>query len=165
MAPGVSLSREYPERPICSAAAVILKGQDVLLIQRGFAPRKGIWTFPGGAADTGETAREACAREVREETGLVVSVGPAIEVVDVMEPDGDRWRYHYTIIDFLAEVEPSSPPLLAGDDACDARWVPVNSISEYDLTPVALHVLERALWLRDNPGPAWEGSVRTIIGA
>jgi ADP-ribose pyrophosphatase YjhB (NUDIX family) len=164
-------SREYPARPIASAAAVILRGErvpgviEVILVQRGFPPRKGIWTFPGGAVEVGETVREACAREVLEETGLTVHVGPVIEAVDVMQADEARWRYHYTIMDFLAELDPASGPLCAGSDACDARWVAVDTLEPYDLTPVALHVLRRALWLRESGvGPQMPGDVRTLIG-
>lgn len=157
--------REYPARPITSVAAVILKGAEVLLIRRAFPPRQGIWTFPGGAVEVGETAREACAREVLEETGLTVDVGPVIEAVDVMGRDGERWRYHYTILDFLAEVTAGSGPARAGSDASEARWVPLDAIAPFDLTPVALHVLARALWLRENGGgPRLSEDIRTLIG-
>ncbi|HEY3268121.1 MAG TPA: NUDIX hydrolase [Armatimonadota bacterium] len=144
------MSREYPARPIASAAAVILRGSDVLLIRRGYPPRQGIWTFPGGAIEVGETAREACSREVLEETGLRVRVGAVIEAVDVMQPEEGRWRYHYTIMDFLAEPLPGSDEPQAASDASDARWAPVDALDDYGLTPIALHVLRRALWMRAN---------------
>lgn len=159
------MNREYPERPVASAAAVILRENEVVLIRRGFPPRQGIWTFPGGAIEAGETAREACAREILEETGLTIQVGPVIEAVDVMQQVASRWRYHYTILDFLAEVHPESGELCAGSDACDARWVPVGDVLQYDLTPVAQHVLERGIWLRENGcGPCLEHGAYTIIG-
>lgn len=158
--------RRYPERPVTSVAAVILRGDEVLLIRRAFPPRQGIWTFPGGAVEVGETAREACAREALEETGLTVDVGPVIEAVDVMERDGDRWRYHYTILDFLAEMTAGSGPARAGSDASDVRWAPVEGIAAYGLPPVARHVLTRALWLREHgPGPLMADDVRHLVGS
>lgn len=156
--------REYPARPIASAAAVILRGNEVLLIRRAHPPRQDIWTFPGGAVEVGETAREACAREVLEETGLSVSVGPVVEAVDVMQPDGERWRYHYTILDFLAEVAAGSEPARAASDAREVRWARVDALEAYDLTPVALRVLERALWLREHGGgPSASEDTRTLM--
>lgn len=142
------MSREYPERPIASVAAVVLDGSRVLLVRRGRAPREGIWTFPGGAMEVGETAREACAREILEETGLTIRVGPPVEVVDIREADGPRWRYHYTIIDFLAEPAPESGPLAAATDAAEAVWAPLDALKQYDLDPVTVRVLEQAIEMR-----------------
>lgn len=158
------MKREYPDHPVTSAAAVILKGDAVLLIKRGLPPRAGIWTFPGGAVEVGETAREACAREVLEETGLTVNVGPVVDAVDIMEQDGARWRYHYTVLDFLAEVQASSLDLCAASDASDAVWAPLDDLDRYDLTPLARHVLARALWMRaGEPGPQMEMGAKAII--
>jgi ADP-ribose pyrophosphatase YjhB (NUDIX family) len=141
--------REYPTRPIASAAAVVLDGGRVLLVRRGRAPRKDIWTFQGGAIELGETAREACAREVFEETGLTVRVGPPVEVVDIKEADGNRWRYHYTIVDLLAEVAPDSGPIEAATDAAEAVWAPLGALDPYHLDPVTLRVLEQAVEIKE----------------
>jgi 8-oxo-dGTP diphosphatase len=47
----------------------------VLLVERGQPPGAGLWTVPGGRLEPGETLAQGVAREVREETGLVVEVG------------------------------------------------------------------------------------------
>jgi ADP-ribose pyrophosphatase YjhB (NUDIX family) len=165
MAKGGRVKREYPDHPVTSAAAVVFMGDTVLLIRRGFPPRAGIWTFPGGAVEVGETAREACAREVLEETGLTVNVGPVVDAVDIMEQDGSRYRYHFTVLDFLAEIDPSSGGLQPASDACAAVWAPLDDLARYDLAPLAQHVLARALWMRaGEPGPLLGIGARTTIG-
>ncbi|HEY3415227.1 MAG TPA: NUDIX domain-containing protein [Armatimonadota bacterium] len=159
------MSREYPARPIASAAGIVLQDDMVLLIRRALPPGLGIWTFPGGAVEVGETAREACARELLEETGLRVLVGPVVEAVDIMQLEGARWRYHYTVMDFLAEVAPGSGGLEAGSDACEAVWAPLGDLGRYELAPLTRQVLERARWMRTiGPGPLIEPGARTNIG-
>jgi ADP-ribose pyrophosphatase YjhB (NUDIX family) len=97
--------------------------------------------------ELGEDARAACAREVFEETGLSVRVGRPVEIVDIMDADGDRWRYHYTIVDFLAEVTRESGPLEAATDAAEAVWARLDALEAYRLDPVTLRVLRQAVAL------------------
>ena len=61
----------------CDAVIFDSPGEKVLLTRR---TDNGRWCLPGGAMDPGESASECCAREVLEETGLVVSVGRLIGV-------------------------------------------------------------------------------------
>jgi 8-oxo-dGTP diphosphatase len=61
-------------RPIACTGAIVWRGDDVLLIRRGKAPRKGEWSIPGGRIEFGEMMRYAAMREVREETGCEVEI-------------------------------------------------------------------------------------------
>jgi 8-oxo-dGTP diphosphatase len=119
----VSLDRTYPDRPWCCVGVVVWKGDHVLLIQRGKEPRKGEWSIPGGSHELGETVREAAAREVLEETGIKVNLGPIVDVIDAVRRDASgRVATHYMLVDFAATWVAGEP--IAGDDAMAAEWVP-----------------------------------------
>src|SRR3989440_8404211 len=94
--------RRYPERPIVGVGAVVLDGDRVLLAKRAHEPLKGQWSLPGGGVEIGETLEEALRREVLEETGLAVSVGPVVEIFERIERQADgRIEYHFVIVDYL----------------------------------------------------------------
>ncbi|MSO85713.1 MAG: NUDIX domain-containing protein [Rhodospirillales bacterium] len=115
------MSREYPDRPVAGVGAVIIERGRVLLVRRGSPPRAGHWSLPGGAQELGETFAEACVRETREETGLVVEVLGLVDVVDsIARDDAGRVRYHYLLADVLAR--PAGGTLKAASDVTDARW-------------------------------------------
>jgi 8-oxo-dGTP diphosphatase len=117
----LSSSREYPDRPFISVCAIIWKDDKVLLTRRGKEPRKGEWSFPGGAQDTGETALEALHREIAEETGLEIEIGPLIEVIDsITKDDNDQVQYHYTILDYVARHKHGTA--VAADDVSEVMW-------------------------------------------
>ena len=98
-------NRSFPARPIVGVGAVVVDDGRVLLVKRAQAPLKGEWSLPGGAVEVGETLSAAVQREVLEETGLVVSVGPIVEVLDRIHTDGDgRVEYHYVLIDYACTV-------------------------------------------------------------
>src|SRR5512140_3693988 len=101
-------------------AVIVDDGGRVLLVQRGQPPLLGEWSLPGGAVEVGETLAAAIQREVFEETGLVVAVGPIVEVLDRMHADVDgRVEYHYVLVDYLCSV--AGGQLRADSDAADAR--------------------------------------------
>ena len=76
-------TREYPERPIVGVGGVIVDERGrVVLIRRRYEPMAGRWSLPGGGVEIGETLEEGVAREMLEETGFEVEVGPVIEVFD-----------------------------------------------------------------------------------
>jgi ADP-ribose pyrophosphatase YjhB (NUDIX family) len=150
--------REFPPRPIVGVGAVVLDGDSVLLIRRGQEPLKGQWSIPGGAVELGERLDAAVAREVREETGLDVDVGPVVEVLDRIRPDDDpaRPRFHYVLVDFLCRPTDAasrrvsaqslpSPPLTPSSDADEARWVRLESLAHYAVANATLRVIHKAV--------------------
>ena len=69
--------------------AVIVRDGQVLIVKRRYEPLAGRWSLPGGTLELGETLEAGVVREMREETGLDVDVGPVIEVFDrIMFDDG-----------------------------------------------------------------------------
>ena len=150
---GPRRSREYPERPIVGVGAVIVQDGKVVLIRRRYEPLAGQWSLPGGTLELGETLEAGTAREMLEETGLVVDVGPVIEVFDrIMFDDTRRVRYHFVLVDYLCW--PVSGELRAGSDVDDAALVGPDDLARYAITKKATAVIERGLELaRKAPRP------------
>jgi mutator protein MutT len=136
----------HPARPIVGVGAVIVHDGRVLLVKRGHAPLKGEWNLPGGAVELGETLVTAVVREVLEETGLSVEVGPVVDVVDrVYRADDGKVEYHYVIVDYLCH--PTGGLLEHGSDADDVRWVDPADLQALRVTPTAIAVVRKALSL------------------
>jgi 8-oxo-dGTP diphosphatase len=115
----------------------------VLLVQRGRPPAAGLWTVPGGRVEPGETLAAACRREVHEETGLEVTVGALVEVVERFVRDqAGALRHHFVIHDYLVEVTGGS--LAPASDARDARWCEPADLERLPLTEGLLPVIDRA---------------------
>lgn len=142
----VDPSRRHPERPIACVGGVIVDGTRVVLVQRGQPPLQGEWSLPGGAVEVGESLDAAVAREVREETGLVVDVGPVVDVLErIHHGDDGRVEYHYVIIDYLCR--PRGGTLACGSDAAAARWVDAADLPGFKPTQKVRDVVARALAL------------------
>ena len=143
------MSREYPDYPRVGVGAVVLDGDRVLLIQRGGTTLPGKWSIPGGLVELSETTREAVCREISEECGLEIDLVDVCGVLDrvVRDPDG-RVRYHWVLVDFLAVTRGGT--LCAGDDAADARWVPIDEVETYDTTDGLMDMIRRAMALRER---------------
>ena len=135
--------RTYPERPIAAVAAVVFKGNDVLLVSRGREPRLGEWGLPGGAQELNETVFEGARREVMEETGVEIEIIGLIDVIDTIRRDADgRVELHYTLVDYAALWR--SGEARAGDDAMDVKWMPVAEVPSLGLWSETVRVIRRA---------------------
>ena len=135
--------RLYPARPIVGVGAVVVEDAHVLLIKRKYEPLALRWSLPGGALEVGEPLELGVARELAEETGLVVRVGPVIEVFDrILRDDDGRVKYHFVLVDYLCV--PIGGSLQAGDDVSEAVWVHFDGLAPYQLTDKALEIISRA---------------------
>lgn len=106
---------------------VVFAGDDVLLIERGQQPFQGELALPGGYIDPGEDTRTAAARELAEETGLVVD--PAdLRLVGVYDRPGRDPRGNVASTAYTVTV-PVGTVIAAGDDAAAAAWTPLPEIA------------------------------------
>ncbi len=137
--------RLYPERPIVGVGAVVIDEQgQVVLIRRRFEPLAGQWSLPGGTLELGETLEAGVAREILEETGLVVAVGAVIEVFDrIMLDEAARVRYHFVLVDYLCR--PTGGQLAAGSDVDDAVRADPADLVRFGLTSKAAAVIARGV--------------------
>jgi ADP-ribose pyrophosphatase YjhB (NUDIX family) len=87
----------------------------------------------------GETLAEAAAREVMEETGLSIEVGPVLWAGESIGP-GRPPEWHYVIVDFAAELKGGQ--LLAGDDAAEVAWVPLDTAATLPMPATMKELLE-----------------------
>ena len=114
--PNEGAQRRYP---IPCVGVVCWRGDEVLLIKRGRAPRQGEWSIPGGKVELGESLEAAALRELLEETGVTAEMAGLVDVYEILEPE-----YHYVLIDYAAHWVAGEPR--AGDDADDACFVPID---------------------------------------
>ncbi len=130
-----------PPRPSIGVSAIIFDAQErVLLIQRGTPPAQGFWHVPGGKLEAGESLIEGIHREVKEETGLEVIIGPIMAVVERRQEG-----FHYVIIDFLAQLkDPSQTAIRPADDAAACAWVDETELDQYPIAEGLLPILKRA---------------------
>ncbi|MBR8538266.1 NUDIX hydrolase [Carboxylicivirga sediminis] len=116
---------EYP-RPAVTTDVVLLAKQtrQLLLIQRGNEPYKGLWALPGGFVDMDEELSDAALRELREETGI-----DTIAIEQFKTYGGvNRDPRHRTIS--VVYIAVTGQPLFAQgmDDAADARWFDIDKL-------------------------------------
>jgi 8-oxo-dGTP diphosphatase len=115
------------DRPEVCVGAVAVDDDRLLLIRRGRGAAQGAWSVPGGRVEAGETLAEAVVRELREETGLDAVCS---ELIGWVERIGDD--HHFVIFDFAVTVLDDGDPV-AGDDAAEARWVPLHEVTDLAL--------------------------------
>jgi len=119
---------------VCVGAIAVCDGE-LLLVRRGHGPAAGEWSVPGGRVDSGETLAEAVVREVAEETALESICDRFLGWVERIDDE-----QHLVILDFAVTVLDRSPPV-AGSDAVEAGWVPLNDLAGRRLTEGLLEFL------------------------
>lgn len=142
----------YPPVFVTVDALVQCAGQ-VLLIQRGRAPGRGLWALPGGFIDLNETAYTSALRELREETCLDLPADTwqaALRGQAVFDHPGRSQRGRVITHGFCFDLgERALPPAQAADDAMALRWVPVAELGllEDQFHDDHFHILDHFLGL------------------
>ena len=113
--------------PQVCVGAIAVDADRLLMIRRGHGPAAGLWSVPGGRVESGELLAEAVVRELGEETAVEGVCGELVGWVERFDDD-----QHYVILDFQVDVLEGTAPV-AGDDAAEARWVPLMDVAELSL--------------------------------
>jgi ADP-ribose pyrophosphatase YjhB (NUDIX family) len=128
---------------IIPAASVALRhGERLLLVERGRAPARGQFAFPGGRLEQGESPEEAARRELFEETGLVAGELTLFQIIDLGgdEDSGDVLFRLHVFTGIHVEGEP-----VAHDDAAGAGWYGVEEMARLPVTASTLETARRIL--------------------
>ena len=114
------------KNPLPVAVAIAVRDKRFLLIKRGIPPRKGAWGSPSGFIESGETAEEACLRELKEETGISGQVIKLVGVVRIEDKEiyGDMLAVMYL-------VKADDGEIAAGDEVEDARFFDIDELPDY----------------------------------
>ena len=130
-------------RPEVAVGAVVVRDRRLLLVERGRGVGTGRWSLPGGRVEPAETLADAVRRELEEEAGLRVRVGPLCGIAERISAQA-----HYVILDFWADADADGTPV-AGDDAARVTWATRADLDRLDLVDGLLdfladhHVLDR----------------------
>jgi 8-oxo-dGTP diphosphatase len=124
----------------CVGGIIVDDAGRLLLIQRGREPARGCWSLPGGRVEPGESDAAATAREVLEETALVVHVGQLVGSVERDAPDGSL----FVINDYRCEPAPggTTERVVAGDDADDVGWFTPEEVRRLACAPCLVDALD-----------------------
>ncbi len=118
--------------PKASVSAAIFRGRNVLIVKSGKPSHGGAWSLPGGHIEAGETAQEAAAREVMEETGIAVRLGGLVDVVDVIRRGvAGQVVAHYLLAVYHGVWVAGDP--VPGDDVVEARLVELQALATVTL--------------------------------
>lgn len=115
------------------AAAVIIDNGRILAAQRGRGELAGGWEFPGGKLEPGETAAEACAREIREE--LAVSIA---DVAPFVKLDYTYPSFHMHLETFTCRIEAGVPH---SEEHRELRWLSGDELDSVDWLPADVQVV------------------------
>jgi 8-oxo-dGTP diphosphatase len=104
------------ENPLPSSAALVKNSNgEVLLVERGVDPGKGLWALPSGFIEIDETPEQACVRELEEETGLL---GTVQRLLGVYSQESQMYK-NVIIVAYLVQAQGRLRP---GSDSTDAAY-------------------------------------------
>lgn len=116
-------------------AAVICKDGEIFATQRGYGEFEGMWEFPGGKIELGESCEVALKREIQEELGVDIEVGELIYTTEYDYPS-----FHLTMHCFLCSVASDEIEL---KEHKSARWLTKDTLNDVEWLPADLEVIEK----------------------
>lgn len=118
-------------------AAIIHKDNSYLATQRGYGVFEGMWEFPGGKIEEGESREEALKREIKEELDAEVKIEKLLCTVDYDYPN-----FHLTMHCYHCSIGDGEIRLLEHQSA---KWLTKDELNEVEWLPADIAVLERLL--------------------
>ena len=134
--------QKYPEPTV---GALIFNEDDQLLIVKTHKWHDN-YTIPGGHVELGEHLVDALEREIKEETGLILSGADFLCFQEFVFDDCFWEKRHFIFFDFLCRVKPGQVRL--NDEAEGYAWVDLDQVEEYPIDDYLRHSLEI---IRKNP--------------
>jgi 8-oxo-dGTP diphosphatase len=126
------------------AAVIERDGKYLITQRRDEAVLAGLWEFPGGKVEPGESDAEALAREVRHRVGVTVTVG---ERVTDREHPYDGYVVHLSL--YRCTLPPDAEPRALG--VKDVRWVGSGEFGEYQFPPADQATMDQLLGIKRWP--------------
>lgn len=117
------------------AAAIIRQGDKIFATQRGYGEFAGLWEFPGGKLEPGESPEAALVREIKEELDSDITVGPLFYVLEHDYPD-----FHLSMNCYFCELINGNLTLI---EHTDARWLTKDNLFSVPWIPADLGIIEK----------------------
>ena len=131
--------------------AALFRAGRILLLRRLAVSSEyaGSWDLPGGAVEEGESLKGALVREVREETGLELEVGPPFYAAIAPWPAGDGSTFPSVGIYFRCTSTDRSAPRLDPDEHSEFAWVARRDRKRYPMPEFWARAVRRAFELQE----------------
>jgi 8-oxo-dGTP diphosphatase len=122
--------RDDQQTAILAASACVFREERVLLVRRP----EGVWAFPGGKVERGETIHDAATRELFEETGVVADLHALVGQFEITAPERDgRPATDYSLVCLLGTWQSGTGT--AQSDALEVKWVHIEDVKRLKLAP------------------------------
>ena len=132
---------------VCVGAAVFHR--DAVLLLRRVPDFPGLWEFPGGSVEQGESLEAALSRELHEETGLQVKIGRPFHA-STFEAEGQEGRRVAVVaIEFLCDSASRGPIRLSPEEHDNFAWVRESDLVQYPLVPSFAQIVPEAFRVHD----------------
>ncbi len=115
------------------SAAIIIKNNKIFVTKRGYGEFKGMWEFPGGKLEAGETGEQAIVREIKEELDADIIVDKYLSTIDYDYP-----TFHLTMHNYICHLAAEHIVLKEHEDA---KFVEMTEIDSVDFLPADILVV------------------------
>lgn len=126
--------------PLPAVSIALVDRNRVLLVKRGRSPAKGLYAFPGGRVEDGESLEAAVRRELLEETGLTAEAVEPVETL-LIEREGAGAAFELNVFRGVY----AGGEAMAGDDAETAGWFTLAEMTDLPVIPSVLDVARKLL--------------------